>query len=251
VTAAGNVTEALVRPLTADPGRPVITFYDDADGSRIELSLGTLAMWAAKTANWLRDELDVQPGDRITVTLPAHWQTAGVLLGAWWAGGHVLTEPGPASVALVAPPTAAPDGAADRLAAVLEDADEVAVVALDPLGRGATDPPPGTVDWASAVRVHADNFRPAPGDPADRALDEHTVAGALAAAADRARRFGLTRGARLLSTRDWTGSAGIIGGLLAVLSVGGSLVQVANPDPATLAHRRETERTTADLPTLT
>ena len=39
----------------------------------------------------------------------------------------------------------------------------------------------------------------------------------------------------------------MIGGLLTVLSVGGSLVQVANPDPAGLARKRETEKVTRTL----
>ena len=43
--------------LRADPVGPRITYYDDASGERIELSAVTLANWAAKTGNLLRDEL--------------------------------------------------------------------------------------------------------------------------------------------------------------------------------------------------
>jgi uncharacterized protein (TIGR03089 family) len=82
-----SVTEKLFRPLLSQPARPLITHYDDVLGSRIELSVATMANWAAKTANWLRDEHDVQPGAAVAVALPAHWQTAGVLRGAWWCGG--------------------------------------------------------------------------------------------------------------------------------------------------------------------
>lgn len=47
-----SVTEILFTPLLkADSGRPLITHYDDATGSRMELSRATAANWAAKTAN--------------------------------------------------------------------------------------------------------------------------------------------------------------------------------------------------------
>jgi hypothetical protein len=39
----------------------------------------------------------------------------------------------------------------------------------------------------------------------------------------------------------------LIDGLLAVMAVGGSLVQVANPDPAVLQRRIETEKVTRVL----
>ncbi|MGH3426631.1 MAG: TIGR03089 family protein, partial [Mycobacteriales bacterium] len=89
-----TITDQVLGPLLrADPARPRITHYDDAAGSRVELSGTTLANWAAKTANWLRDELDVQPGDTVAVMLPPHWQTAGALLGAWWCGATVINPP--------------------------------------------------------------------------------------------------------------------------------------------------------------
>ncbi|CPW70169.1 TIGR03089 family protein [Mycobacteroides abscessus] len=69
---------------------PRITYYDDATGERIELSTVTLANWAAKTANMLRDEFGAGPGSTVAVRLPAHWQTAGVLLGIWWAGAELV-----------------------------------------------------------------------------------------------------------------------------------------------------------------
>lgn len=86
-----NLTDALLTPLlSANPMGPRITFYDDATGERIELSTVTLANWAAKTANLLRDELGAGPGTRVAVLLPAHWQTAAVLLGVWWIGAEVV-----------------------------------------------------------------------------------------------------------------------------------------------------------------
>ncbi len=80
--------------MNRDPVGPRITYYDDATGERIELSTVTLANWAAKTANLLRDELGAGPGSRIAVLLPAHWQTAAVLLGVWYIGAEVVLGPG-------------------------------------------------------------------------------------------------------------------------------------------------------------
>ena len=70
-----------------------MTYYDDATGERIELSASTLANWAAKTANMVRDEFALEPGGKVAVLLPAHWQSVAVLLGVWWAGGEVVLSP--------------------------------------------------------------------------------------------------------------------------------------------------------------
>ncbi len=78
--------------LRADPVGPRITYYDDATGERIELSAVTLANWAAKTGNLLRDELGGGPASRVAVLLPAHWQTAAVLFGVWWIGAEVAAR---------------------------------------------------------------------------------------------------------------------------------------------------------------
>jgi hypothetical protein len=58
---------------------------------------------------------------------------------------------------------------------------------------------------------------------------------------------GLIATDRVLSTTSWETADNVIDGLLSVLSVGGSLVYVANPDPATLARRTETEKVTRTL----
>jgi len=57
----------------------------------------------------------------------------------------------------------------------------------------------------------------------------------------------LTGRDRVLSTASWNTPDGVIEGLLSVLAVGGSLVQVANPDPAALPRRMETEKVTRTL----
>jgi len=84
-----TVAELLGRESRRDGARPLLTWYDDATGARVELSVATTTNWAAKIANYLVDELDVQPGDEVTVDPALHWTTAVVLLGGWSAGAHV------------------------------------------------------------------------------------------------------------------------------------------------------------------
>ncbi|MTD54994.1 TIGR03089 family protein [Amycolatopsis pithecellobii] len=222
-----SLTEALFRRLS--PSRPLITHYDDAAGTRVELSVATVANWAAKTANWLVDEFDVEPGDEVAVRLPAHWQTAGVLLGAWWCGAHVVDHSDSARVTFVAP--GAPVSGV------------TAVVALDPMGRGLTSPPPdGAFDYLAEARLAGDNFRPLVPISGDTpALAGSTVDEVLATAGD------FPADARVLSTVEWTVPDGVLRGFVTPLSAGAHLVQVSNPDPAKLADRRRAERTTADL----
>ncbi|TWH41626.1 uncharacterized protein (TIGR03089 family) [Rhodococcus rhodochrous J38] len=146
-----TLTDALLDPILAeDPAGPRITWYDDATGARIELSALTLANWAAKTANMIRDQFGILPGGRVAVLLPAHWQSAAVLLGAWWAGAEVVLEADPdADLALVTP---------DRLDEV-DTVAEVAALSLDAFGAPVRDLPPGITDYATDVRMHGDQFR--------------------------------------------------------------------------------------------
>jgi uncharacterized protein (TIGR03089 family) len=69
-----------------DASRPLLTFYDDATGSRVALSAAELGDWAARVAGLLTSGCGLGPGSRAAVLLPPHWQTAAALLGAWSAG---------------------------------------------------------------------------------------------------------------------------------------------------------------------
>lgn len=232
-----NLSAAILDPmLRADPVGPRITYYDDATGERIELSAVTLANWAAKTGNLLRDELGAGPSSRVAALLPAHWQTAAVLFGAWWIGAEVVFG-SDADIALCT---------LDRLdEADATGATEVAVLSLDAFGRPVPDLPIGVTDYATAVRVHGDQIageqRPGP------ALDGRSVEYVLDACQKSAAAQGLTDGDRVLSTAPWDSADDVIDGLLSVLSVGGSLVYVANADPAALARKIETEKVTRNL----
>ncbi|OBJ20898.1 TIGR03089 family protein [Mycobacterium sp. 1245801.1] len=234
ITLSGAILDPLLR---ADPVGPRITYYDDATGERIELSGVTLANWAAKTANLLRDELGAGPASRVAILLPAHWQTAAVLFGVWWIGAEAVLA-GPADVALC---TAQRLDEADEAVA----GGEVAVLSLDPFGRPAPDLPIGVTDYATAVRVHGDQIVPEPRP--GPALGGRSVDEVLADCQRSAAARGLTSGDRVLSGASWSGPAELVDHLLAILAVGGSLVQVANADPAAQQRRIETEKVTRVL----
>jgi uncharacterized protein (TIGR03089 family) len=237
-----TLSEAVLDPmLRADPVGPRITYYDDATAERIELSAVTLANWAAKTGNLLRDELGGGPASRVAVLLPAHWQTAAVLFGIWWIGAEVLLG-GRDIDADIALCTA---GRLDEADAAVGVGGEVAVLSLDAFGRPAPDLPIGITDYATAVRVHGDQIvaerHPGP------ALAGRSVHEVLTASERSAQARALTDADRVMSAASWDQPDDVIEGLLAVLAVGASLVQVANPDPAALSRRIKTEKVTRAL----
>ena len=225
--------------LRGDASKPRITYYDDATGERIELSTISFANWAAKTGNLLRDELGAGPGSRVAVLLPAHWQTAAVVFGVWWIGAEVVIDLDDdiddADVALCT---------ASRLAEA-DSAAEVVVLSLDPFGKPATDVPVGVTDYATSVRAQADQIvaerQPGP------ALSGRSADDVLSAAFDSAAAQSISSDDRVMSTAGWDTGTRLVDGLVAVFAVGASLVQVANPDPAALERRRNTEKVTRTL----
>ena len=238
-TLSGAILDPMLR---ADPVGPRITYYDDATGERIELSAVTLANWAAKTANLLRDELGAGPASRVAILLPAHWQTAAVLFGVWWIGAEAVLGAGPADLALC---TAERLDEADASLNMTAPGGEVAVLSLDPFGRPVPDLPIGVTDYATAVRVHGDQIVPeaSPGPAlAGQSVDE-ILADCESSSAARE----LASTDRVLSSASWTEPRELVDGLLSILAVGASLVQVANPDPSVLQRRIETEKVTRVL----
>ncbi|TGN73636.1 TIGR03089 family protein [Streptomyces bauhiniae] len=242
-TPAGLLRSALA----ADAGRPLVTFYDDATGERVELSVATFANWVAKTANLLQGELSVAPGDRVALLLPAHWQTAVWLLACSSVGAvaDVSGDPAAADVVVSGP---------DTLDEARACRGERVALALRPLGGRFPQVPEGFMDYAAEVPGQGDRFAPfAPVDPEEPAL---IVAGAEFSAAEVVERaladapdLDLTGpGSRLLSGLPYDTWAGLSAGLYAPLAAGGSVVLCRNLDklPAdALAQRIDAERVTA------
>lgn len=232
--------------LATDPSRPLVTFYDDVTGERVELSVTTFANWVAKTANLLQGDLAAEPGDRLALLLPPHWQTAVWLL-ACSSAGVVADLGGDAAGAdlVVSGP--------DTLDAARACPGERVALALRPLGGRFPQPPEGFLDYAVEVPGQGDRFAPfAPVGPDDPAFvlpggEELTGAGAVALARRDAEARGLTAGSRLLSALPYDSWEGVSAGLLAPLAAGGSVVlapALATLDPASLDKREESERIT-------
>lgn len=234
--------------LAADPARPLVTFYDDATGERVELSVATFANWVAKTANLLQDELSAEPGDRVALLLPAHWQTAVWLLACSSVGvvADVGGDAGRADFVVAGP---------GEFEAGLACGGERYALSLAPLGRRFVPAPPeGYADYAVDVPSHGDRFAPyAPVDPEAPALivagREFSGAEIVERASAEAPGVGLTGpGARILSALPYDTWEGLAAGLYAPLATGGSVVlcrHLEMLDEEAVAKRIESERVTA------
>lgn len=143
--------------LRSDPARPLVTFYDETTGERVELSVTTYANWVAKTAGLVQDELDVERGALVLVDLPTHWLGA-VWLGAAWTGGQVVTtDPRLREEADLV--VCGPQGVEGY--APLADSVPVVALSLRPLGARFADPlPTGVVDYGAVVLAQPDVFMP-------------------------------------------------------------------------------------------
>ena len=133
---------------------------------------------------------------------------------------------------------------ADRLS----DADdavgagEVAVLSLDPFGKPAADLPVGRHrlrDSGPGAR-RPDIAGTPTGARAGRPIGGRSARRRPSLGC----RTGFHAGDRVMSTAGWTTADELTDNLLAVFAAGASLVQVANPDPAALDRRRETEKVT-------
>jgi uncharacterized protein (TIGR03089 family) len=224
--------------LSADPSRPLVTFYDDATGERSELSAKSLANWVAKTHFLLLDELGLGVGDRAFVRLPVHWLAAPVLLGCWFAGLEVVSSPDKAQVAFCDADT--------LLTTDLNGIADVFAVSLLSMARSA-EPPSGATDYAAAVRPQPDSWSgvQAQAGPDDAALNGISRRELTAQASSAASALGLAEGGRLLWTSNWNDPQAWVSALLAPLTVAGSVVLVRHPDNDKTERRITEEQATA------
>jgi uncharacterized protein (TIGR03089 family) len=228
LSGAETPADLLRSALATDPARPLITYYDDATGERVELSVKTFDNWVAKTANLLQDDLAAAPDDRAALLLPAHWQTAIWLFACWSVGLTVCPGGDPAEASLVV-------SGPDTLEAALACPGERVALALRPLGGRFPELPDGFLDYAAEVPAQGDRFVPyAPVDPDRPALvidgEQLTGAQAVSLAAEQAVQLRLGPGDRVLSTLSFDDWAGLGGGLLAPLAAGASVVLCRNSE---------------------
>jgi uncharacterized protein (TIGR03089 family) len=234
----------LRRALATEPSRPLVTFYDDATGERVEFSAKTFDNWVSKTANLLVDGLGAAPGSRVALALPAHWQTAVWLFACWSAGMTALpvdegTVPGDADIVAAGP---------DRLADAVGTAAEVVGLSLHSLGAPLADCPPGVTDYAVEVRAYGDHFVPeahgggVSGFPAVELAGEAMTGAQLV---DAAVALGTPRGARVLTTVSFATREGLLAGLIAPLTSGGSVIICQNLEQTGLERRISLEHVTS------
>lgn len=250
----------LRRRVADDPSRPLVTFYDDATGERVELSARTFDNWVAKTANLLVDGLAAEAGSRAVLALPPHWQSAVWLMACWSAGLHVeVVEPesvvsgepvGGSGPYLLA-------AAEEVLEAVAGDgeADEIVGLSLHALGGPLREVPAGVVDYAVEVRAYGDRFVPGPDVtpelPVFTVTNPSNVTKTTFSAPELAREARATAGKWALDAHDrvlvdmsYATLDGVLTGLLAPLASGASVIIQRNFDKAALDRRVTLEHVT-------
>jgi len=243
-----DIWTALQARVRTNGGAPLVTYVDTTTGERTELSGTSTANAAAKIANALRAEFDLEPGDVVAVDLPMHWQRATWCAGVWTAG------------CVVAPLTGQPHTDAALVVSTADRAHEwtvgtvpVLAVSMHPFGLPIAQPlPPGVDDATVLVRQQPDAYLFDPPSPALLALrdaDRSWSQGELLAeAADLGKDCGLGPGGRLLLREGAGFIAEWLGCLAVPLASSASVVMVRGiGDVAKVADR---ERTTAQLPGL-
>jgi uncharacterized protein (TIGR03089 family) len=252
---AQGLAEVLLARAAERPAAPLVTFYDDATGERIELSGATFGNWVAKTANLLVDGLGAEPGDQVALALPPHWQTAVWLFACWSAGLVVAPLPHPlpqdvheadmheADIVVVTEPDLSRALAAGGAA-------EIVGLSLHALGGPLRDCPPGVTDYAAEIRAYGDRFVPyarvGPDAPALRVMSVTFTGMELTAKAlSFVGKTGLDSATRALTMVPYHTVEGLLTGLLGPIIAGGSVVLARNVDKAALDRRISLEHVTA------
>ena len=231
-------SEVLSERLRRDPGQPLVTFYDDATGERVELSVTTYANWVAKASSLLVDELGLERGMRLRVDLPPHW-LGTVFVGAAWNAGLVLTDTDDPDAVVCGPATLA--GWAPHAATTT-----VLACSLLPLGVRFADPvPAGVHDVGVEIWSQPDAFTPWDPPTADDAATDTQSQGEIWAAA--AAGTLVADGGRLLSVANPASPPGVATFAEPLLR-NGSVVLVARAEPERLEATYAAERATARFP---
>ncbi len=232
------IAEQLRRRARSHGSDPLVTYYDLGSGARTELSGVSFLNWVDKTSNLLVDELLLDPGAVIDLTLarsaPGHWVTLVLELAAWQVGAtvRVCETPRPADLLVLGPDWADHDRS---------QAEAVLACSLHPLGLGMPTALPAEVaDFSLEVRGQSDFHSAAPRLGSEIAwVDDHqqlTQADLVGVDTILGRRL-VQPDSAWSSVRD---------ALLRPVLSGGSSVVVVGDDPERLQRIIETERVDTD-----
>lgn len=171
----GTPTDLLTAFRTRNPTAPRLTWYGP-DAERVEFSGRVLENWVAKTANYLVDELDAEPGTVVDLDLPLHWRSLVWLLATWAVGATAVVTGSDIEAGTVIEGGADATGAAETAGRVdivatthpaaaqqkyagVTRGPLVVAVALPALQmRWMDELPARTLDYCGDVRAHADVF---------------------------------------------------------------------------------------------
>ena len=140
-----------------------MTYLDACPAERTELSATSVENAAAKIANALRDEFDLDVGSTVGLALPLHWQRSTWCAGVWTAGCVVVLGEAVADADLVvAGPAEAAAAGRPRPPATSWSSPCTPSACRTPIRC-----PPGTSDVTLAVRQQPDAylFDPPSGGP--------------------------------------------------------------------------------------
>lgn len=218
--------ELLSHLIHADPASPRLTVYTETTGARMDFSATTLENWAAKVANFLAEELEIEADDPVLIDLPVSWHSAVIAIGALARGADLHF---PADRSRIPEAVFTTPERHAGLSATYPDAD-IVLVTEDPFGRGVAETggtvAPGAVDFGPTVRFYGDEYYE-PTQPLDRLVTP------------------LDSPERLLST-GWTDKESFAATVLAPLAAGGSAVVVTGTsDSSRLDAIAAAERVTA------
>ena len=147
--------DLLRRALAAEPARPLVTFYDDATGERVEFSAKTFDNWVVQDRELPRRRArHGSRGQGGAGAAVGHWQTAVWLFACWSADLTALPVgdgPIPEDADIVA---AEPAAWSERHSARRPRWWSVPHVARRPARRV----PAGVTDYAVEVRAYGDHF---------------------------------------------------------------------------------------------
>jgi uncharacterized protein (TIGR03089 family) len=205
----------------SNPGSPLVTYVDAEHAERVELSGASVENAAAKIANALRDEFDLDQGSTVRLRLPLHWQRTAWTAGVWTAGCTlILDDAVPADLEVMDERSAATGAPWDH---------DVLAVSLHPFGLPIpTVLPEGVLDVTIPVRSQPDAYLYDP--PASSMLAMRTAERAWtqddvwSRASDLVLEWDITEGGRILVTDDRDPVDAVIAALTLPLVCGGSVV---------------------------